>query len=52
VLRGGAAVVVGGAADVRSDEPLDAAQRQLFQVMDAQSAIIPPWPPEARPTAR
>ncbi|WP_396455062.1 SpoIIE family protein phosphatase [Actinomadura sp.] len=42
VLRGGAAVVVGGDADVRADEPLDAAQRELFQVMDAQSAIIAP----------
>lgn len=42
VLRGGAAVVVSGEADVRSDEPLDAAQRELFQVMDAQSAIIAP----------
>ncbi|WP_165978209.1 SpoIIE family protein phosphatase [Actinomadura darangshiensis] len=42
VLRGGTAVVVSGEADVRSDEPLDAAQRELFQVMDAQSAIIAP----------
>ncbi|XRQ09818.1 SpoIIE family protein phosphatase [Actinomadura welshii] len=42
VLRGGSAVVVGGEADVRFDEPLDTAQRELFQVMDAQSAIIAP----------
>ncbi|MFC4052694.1 SpoIIE family protein phosphatase [Actinomadura syzygii] len=42
VLRGGTAVVVGGGADVRSDEPLGAAQYELFQVMDAQSAIIAP----------
>ncbi|WP_279433681.1 SpoIIE family protein phosphatase [Actinomadura sp. KC345] len=42
VLRGGATVVVGREADVRSDEPLDAARRELFQVMDAQNAIIAP----------
>lgn len=42
VLRGGAAVVVSGKADVRSDEPLDTARHELFQVMDAQNAIIAP----------
>ncbi|WP_433466423.1 SpoIIE family protein phosphatase [Spirillospora sp. CA-128828] len=42
VLRGGAAIVVGGGADVHSDEPLGAAQYELFQVMKAQSAIIAP----------
>ncbi|MBB4772041.1 SpoIIE family protein phosphatase [Actinomadura livida] len=42
VLQGGTSVVLGGVASVRSDEPLDAAQRELFQVMDAQSAIIAP----------
>lgn len=42
VLRGGAAVVVSGEADVRSDEPLGAAQYELFQAMGAQNAIIAP----------
>ncbi|MFI0409309.1 SpoIIE family protein phosphatase [Actinomadura sp. 3N508] len=42
VLRGGGTVVVGAGADVRSDEPLDAARHELFQVMDAHSAIITP----------
>ncbi|GAA4231555.1 SpoIIE family protein phosphatase [Actinomadura meridiana] len=42
VLRGGGTVVVSGEADVRSDEPLGAAQHELFQAMDAQNAIIAP----------
>ncbi|TMQ91504.1 PAS domain S-box protein [Actinomadura soli] len=42
VLRGGGAVVVSGEAEAGSDEPLDAARHELFQVMDAQNAIIAP----------
>ncbi|WP_165495033.1 SpoIIE family protein phosphatase [Actinomadura roseirufa] len=42
VLRGGGAVVVSGEADVRSDEPLGAAQYEFFQAMRAQNAIIAP----------
>ncbi|MFI0367046.1 SpoIIE family protein phosphatase [Actinomadura sp. 1N219] len=42
VLRGGSAVVVSGDDGARSDEPLAAAQHELFQVMDAQNAIIAP----------
>jgi hypothetical protein len=42
VLRGGTTIVVSEDADMRSDEPLGAAQYELFQVMDAQSAIIAP----------
>ncbi|WP_242907982.1 SpoIIE family protein phosphatase [Actinomadura terrae] len=42
VLRGGAAVVVSGEADARSDEPLGAAQYEFFQAMGAQNAIIAP----------
>ncbi|TYK51065.1 SpoIIE family protein phosphatase [Actinomadura decatromicini] len=42
VLRGGAAVIVSGKAEVRSDEPLGAAQYELFQAMGAQNAIIAP----------
>ncbi|TDD37543.1 PAS domain S-box protein [Actinomadura sp. KC06] len=42
VLRGGPAVVVSGDDGERSDEPLAAAQHELFQVMDAQNAIIAP----------
>ncbi|NKZ02345.1 SpoIIE family protein phosphatase [Actinomadura latina] len=42
VLRGGTTVVVSGDVDMRPDEPLGAAQYELFQVMDAKSAIITP----------
>ncbi|WP_165964449.1 SpoIIE family protein phosphatase [Actinomadura sp. KC216] len=42
VLRGGGALVVSGKGDARSDEPLDAAQHELFEIMDAQNAIIAP----------
>ncbi|WP_067466451.1 SpoIIE family protein phosphatase [Actinomadura macra] len=42
VLRGGATVVVSGDTGAYADEPLAAAQYELFRVMDAQSAIITP----------
>ncbi|QKW33493.1 SpoIIE family protein phosphatase [Actinomadura sp. NAK00032] len=42
VLRGGTTVTVTGDGGIRPDEPLDAAQYELFQVMDAHSAIITP----------
>ncbi|CNF46980.1 Stage II sporulation protein E [Mycobacterium tuberculosis] len=42
VLRGGTTAVLTGDADTRPDEPLGAAQYELFQIMDAQSAIITP----------
>ncbi|MFA1542585.1 PP2C family protein-serine/threonine phosphatase [Actinomadura monticuli] len=42
VLRGGTTVVISADADRRPDEPLSAAQYELFQVMDAKSAIITP----------
>ncbi|MWA02694.1 SpoIIE family protein phosphatase [Actinomadura sp. LD22] len=43
VLHGGATLVVGGdAARPYADEPLTAAQDELFQIMDARSAIITP----------
>ncbi|MFV2173592.1 SpoIIE family protein phosphatase [Actinomadura sp. LOL_016] len=43
VLHGGATLVVGGAdLEPHPGEPLDAAQRDLFRVMGAHSAIIAP----------
>ncbi|WP_176611471.1 SpoIIE family protein phosphatase [Actinomadura sp. WMMB 499] len=43
VLRGGMTVVTGGdASESHPDEPLDAAQRALFRVMGADSAISAP----------
>ncbi|MDL4813740.1 SpoIIE family protein phosphatase [Actinomadura opuntiae] len=43
VLHGGTTLVVGGdAARLYPDEPLAAAQHELFQVMDAHTAIITP----------
>jgi PAS domain S-box-containing protein len=43
VLHGGATLIVGGDAARRyPDEPLTAAQHELFQIMDARTAIITP----------